>query len=426
MTSTSPSQHAATADTPFLGLAPFLRMSINGVDLPPIGQEMLAQAEQRPDDANLWMNLSLVMQCLGQREIGLFIQQQALEQQRIYHLAAAEQPARLRLLLLMVPGDLAANVPLECLLENSDIDLDFYYVSPGQPLALPLPEHDVLLVAIGEADDNLPVFAALEPLLADWPKPVINAPRNIPRTGRDAASELLQEVPGLLMPPTLRASRTALQAVAIGSKQIATVCPGCTFPVIVRPLGSHGGHGLERIDHRQGLADYLRRVAGAAFYVSPFIDYSGADGLFRKARIALIDGEPFVCHMAVSAHWMIHYVNAGMYEEASKRQEEADFMAAFAAFAERHRPALEAIYQRAGLDYLCIDCAETADGQLLIFEIDHAMVVHAMDPEHQFPYKQTYMRKVRDAFRSFLFRRTGNTAGAPGGQTAPAEECAAG
>jgi glutathione synthase/RimK-type ligase-like ATP-grasp enzyme len=424
MTPTSLSQHAA--DTPFLGLAPFLRMSINGADLPPIGQEMLAQAEQRPDDANLWMNLSLVMQCLGQREIGLFIQQQALELQRIYHLAAAEQPARLRLLMLMVPGDLAANVPLECLLEDSDIDLDFYYVSPDRPLALPVPEHDVLLVAIGEADDNLPIFAALEPLLASWPKPVINAPRHIPRTGRDAASELLQEVPGLLMPPTLRGSRTALQAVAIGGKQIEAVCPGCVFPIIVRPVGSHGGHDLERIDSRPALADYLRRVAGAAFYVAPFIDYSGADGLFRKARIALIDGEPYVCHMAVSAHWMIHYVNAGMYEEAGKRQEEADFMASFAAFAERHRPALDAIYQRAGLDYLCIDCAETADGQLLIFEIDHAMVVHAMDPEHQFPYKQTYMKKVRDAFRHFLFRLTGRAAGERLGHAAAPREFAAG
>jgi hypothetical protein len=424
MTSNALSPHAA--DTPFLGLAPFLRMSINGVDLPPIGQEMLAQAEQRPEDANLWLNLSLVMQCLGQRDIGLFIQQQALELQRIYHLAAAEQPARLRMLMLMVPGDLAANVPLECLLENSDIDLDFYYVSPGQPLALPLPEHDVLMVAIGEADENLPIFAALEGLLADWPKPVINLPGNIPRTGRDAASQLLQEVPGLLMPPTLRTSRTQLQALAIGRLPLEAVCPGCAFPVIVRPLGSHGGHDLERIDSRSALADYLRRVAGAAFYLSPFIDYSAADGLFRKARIALIDGEAFVCHMAVSANWMIHYVNAGMYEEAGKRQEEADFMANFPAFVDRHRVALDAIFERAGLDYLCIDCAETADGQLLIFEIDHAMVVHAMDPEHQFPYKQAYMRKVRDAFRHFLFRRCGDSAGERRGQAAVAEALTAG
>jgi hypothetical protein len=122
--------------------------------------------------------------------------------------------------------------------------------------------------------------------------------------------------------------------------------------------------------------------------------------------VALIDGKPYACHMGVSSHWMIHYVNAGMYENAKKREEEAVFMEHFDDFAQRHRPALDAIYQRTKLDYLCIDCAETQDGQLFVFEIDHAMVVHAMDPENLFPYKQFHMQKVKTAFRDFLFRLT--------------------
>jgi hypothetical protein len=103
---------------------------------------------------------------------------------------------------------------------------------------------------------------------------------------------------------------------------------------------------------------------------------------------------------------MIHYVNAGMYEDAQKRTEEAAFMEYFDDFAQRHRAALDAIHQRTKLDYVCIDCAETQAGQLLIFEIDHAMVVHAMDPEQLFPYKQVHMKKVEDAFRDYLVRLT--------------------
>jgi len=103
---------------------------------------------------------------------------------------------------------------------------------------------------------------------------------------------------------------------------------------------------------------------------------------------------------------MIHYVNAGMYEDAQKREEENAFMEHFDDFALRHRAALDAIYQRTHLDYVCIDCAETQDGQLLIFEVDHTMVVHAMDPEHLFPYKQFHMQKVKNAFRNYLFRLT--------------------
>ena len=142
----------------------------------------------------------------------------------------------------------------------------------------------------------------------------------------------------------------------------------------------------------------------AEFFVSRFIDYSGKDGLFRKYRVALIDGGAFACHMGVSSHWMVHYLNAGMYEDAQKRGEEAHFMETFDDFSQRHRQALKAIYERTKLDYLCIDCAETLDGELLIFEVDHCMVVHAMDLEDLFPYKQVHMQKVKTAFRDYLFR----------------------
>jgi hypothetical protein len=390
----------------FLGLAPFLRMSIAGADLLPTGLELLARADQESDDPNRLMNLSLAMLCLGQRDIGLAIQDQALALRRIYHLAAAEQPARLRLLMLMVPGDLAANTPLECLLEDSDIDLDFYYVSATDPLALPIPEHDALIVAISEADENHELLATLDLALADWPRPVINTPCNIPNIGRAAAAALLQDAPGVLMPPTLRASRQNLVDLAAGACRLPELFAGCDFPLILRPVGSHAGRDLDKIDCAEDIARYLSRVDETEFFLSPFIDYSGADGLFRKMRIALIDGAPFACHMAVSSHWMIHYVNAGMYEDAAKRAAEAGFMATFDDFARRHHLALEAIFRRTHLDYFCIDCAETRDGRLLIFEIDHAMVVHAMDAEEMFPYKQFHMRKVRDAFRSFLLRLT--------------------
>ena len=96
------------------------------------------------------------------------------------------------------------------------------------------------------------------------------------------------------------------------------------------------------------------------FYISRFIDYRAPDGLFRKYRIVLIDGRPFLCHIAISQHWMIHYLNAGMAESAEKRAEEARCMASFDKdFARRHAAALRAIHERAGLDYLGIDCGES-------------------------------------------------------------------
>ena len=102
---------------------------------------------------------------------------------------------------------------------------------------------------------------------------------------------------------------------------------------------------------------------------------------------------------------MIHYLNAGMAESAEKRAEEAQFMADFESdFAQRHAQAFAEIHQRTGLDYVGIDCGETLDGKLLIFEVDSDMIVHAMDPVDMFPYKQAPMEKLFAAFRALLLK----------------------
>jgi glutathione synthase/RimK-type ligase-like ATP-grasp enzyme len=402
MTATNQVTQATPPETPFLGLAPFLRQSIAGIDLMPAAQAMLASAEQHPDDANLWMNLATAMLCLGHRDLGLSIQAQALEIKRVYRRPAAIQPAKFRLLMLMLPGDLAENTPLDCLLESSDIDLIFYYLVPESPLSLPIPEHDAVMVAIGDSDANQPVLAYLAQALAGWPKPVINPAQHIPATERGVLSQIMQRAPGVVMPTTYRVKRRQLGAVADGRLVLGELADGLAFPVILRPVGSQAGRDLDRIDDPAALTAYLTKVDATDFFLARFVDYSSGDGLFRKYRLALIGGRPFACHMAVSSHWMVHYVNAGMYEDGAKRAEEAAFMASFEHFAERHRAALTAIHQRLQLDYFCIDCAETRDGQLLIFEADHVMVVHAMDQEDLFPYKQQHMIKAEQAFRDFL------------------------
>ena len=107
--------------------------------------------------------------------------------------------------------------------------------------------------------------------------------------------------------------------------------------------------------------------------------------------------------MAISDSWVVHYMSAGMLESAAKRAEEARFFASFDdGFARRHRDALAEIARRVELEYVGIDCGETPDGELLIFEVDAGMTVHAMDSPDIFPYKQPQMRKLFRAFRQML------------------------
>ena len=392
---------------PLIGVAPLMRRAFRNENLKPLGQALLARARDNPADANAYLDCSTVLQLTGERDIALAVQAQAIQIQPLYSLPAHKEAPGLRLLVIMGPGDLMANTPVEFLLEDSDVALDLLYLTMDSAWPDIVPDHDVMMVAVAESDANQPLLARLAGLVADWPRPVINLPEHIAVLSRDGVCAALHGVAGVAMPRTARIDRATLQALGTGAA-VDAVLPGDDFPLIVRPLGSHAGQHLEKLSGREAIAGYLQQVDAQGFYLSRFVDYSGADGQFRKYRIALIEGRPFVCHMAVSSHWMIHYLNAGMDQSAEKRAEEAACMAHFEqTFALRHAGALREIYQRMQLPYLGIDCAETRDGALLIFEVDNSMIVHAMDDELTYPYKKQAMHKLFAAFRQMLenFRR---------------------
>lgn len=402
-----PSPENETGPEPFIGFAHLMRLALAGVDLKPLGAHLVERATNDPDDANGLMDLSLVLQLTGNREIALATQAQALQMQQLYRHPATTPEAGLKLLAIMGPGDLMANTPIECLLEQSDVALDMLYIGPDLPVPTELPEHDVVFIALGESDENQPLLAMLQTLAQAWTRPVLNRPERIAQLTRDGACTLLQSAPGMVMPVSLRIDRATLEQIGQHSLPISTLLPDGSFPIIVRPVGSHAGQSLDKLDNPDAIADYLQAVPEQEFYIARFVDYRSADGLFRKYRIILIEGHPYICHMAISQHWMVHYLNAGMADSVEKREEEARFMAGFdTGFAPRHAPAFEAITQHIPLDYVGIDCAETMDGKLLIFEIDSDMIVHAMDPIDLYPYKQPQMQKIFTAFRAMLANAT--------------------
>ena len=179
------------------------------------------------------------------------------------------------------------------------------------------------------------------------------------------------------------------------------------FPLIVRPIDSHAGIGLAKLEAASDLGPYLGDRFEPEFFLSPFVDYRSSDGLFRKYRIIWIDGRPYPCHMAIADEWKIWYYNAKMAESVSKRAEEAQFMTEFEdGFGRRHAQALSAIVKRLGLEYVGIDCAELADGTLLVFEGSICLVAHDMDPPNLYPYKSPQMRKLFRAFHEMLKRKS--------------------
>ena len=386
-----------TPPAPTGGLADYARLVFEGGDTQPVWDALMARAAATPPDPGAMLDLSTLLQLVGQREQGLALQADALARQRHFRrtLGTGEGP---RLLALVAAGDLMASTPVEFLLGGWNGALDLLFLAPGDPPLAAIPEHDLAILAVGESDANAPILRSLAGVVERWPAPMLNAsPAGVAALGRDRAPQRLAGRDDLVAPPTRRLTRAEL-----ADPPAAFPVP-VAFPVIVRPVDSHAGAGLGKLENPADLAAYLARQPGEPFYVQPFVDYAGADGRFRKLRVALVAGRPFIVHMAVSEHWMVHYLNAGMAEDAGKRAEEAAMMAGFdTGFAARHAGAFQAIAAAFGLDYVALDCAEDRQGRLLVFEADTAMIVHDMDPPALYPYKRPAMRKLFAAFQALI------------------------
>jgi hypothetical protein len=397
-----------------LGNSKLARMALHGEDLALLWNSLVARVNADASDAAALLDLSIIAHIQGRPADRAALRARAYEVTRVFRQPAGQMPATLRLLAFVAGGDYLANMPIEFLLDGSAVTLDLVHVLPGRPLPEVLPEHDVAFVAIAESEENQPLLAALAGILRAWPRPVINRPEKIVPLTRDGTWALLNDAPGLVVPVNARIARAGLERIAGGACDVESLLAGSSFPIIARPLDSHLGDGLCKLDDADAVAGFLRQRAEREFYVAPFVDYHQADGLYRKYRVALIDGRAYAVHMAVASHWMINYINADMKLSPAKRAEEARFMAEFDRdFAVRHAQALEAIAARVGLDYLPFDCGETRDGKLLLFELGTNMIVHAMDPPDVFSYKRPQMAKVFSAFTAMLRRHAESAGAAP-------------
>jgi glutathione synthase/RimK-type ligase-like ATP-grasp enzyme len=392
---------AETARSARIGLAKLTKMMFDGQDLTALWNSLVGEVKRNPQNTAALMDLSVIAQLTGDPNTGASLQSRALVQETVYRSPRSIETPRLRLLAFAAPIDMGGNTPIEFLLEDSDVALETLYVSPGLKLPDPLPAHDIAIVTMPDSVETRPMLRMVEQLASQWPRPILNLPQAIKGLDRDQLFKALQGARGVEIPMTGRVSREDFADMALSEVVLRDVIEDGAFPLIARPAGSHAGNGLEKIETRAAIAPYLATRPEDEFFVSRFVAYGDADGKFRKYRVVFVDHRPYACHMAVCDKWKVWYLNAGMTESAEKRREEERFMTRFEQdFAVRHRDALAEIAARIGLDYFAIDCAETRDGRLLVFEADNASIV--------LPYKAPQMRKIFDAFVAMLYKYARN------------------
>jgi hypothetical protein len=355
-------------------------------------QSLLARISTEQHSASLFMQMYYILDHLDFTELALEMQDKALSLQHIYRLTNnnmnSEAPP-LRLLALVGRGNLSDNAPLDYITDHCNISLDLLYVLDDLTLPKEIPDHDAVIVALGEKDDHQVALNFMQSLKSKWPKPWINDPRNILFCARDKLPERLKNIPDVIVPETIRINRTC--------KTLPF------FPATIRPIDTHSGKGLKLLHNGKEFADYLTTTHGESFYVSRFYETDRDDGLYRKIRIALIEGKPYICHVALSQHWIVHFISAQMHLNMNKMDEEKSIMDKFESdlFASQ-REAFENIAIALGLEFVVLDCEINNQNKIILFEADNRGWIHATDPDDIFPYKKPVMDKAFTAFRTMV------------------------
>ncbi len=290
----------------------------------------------------------------------------------------------------------AANVPLHHLMPRAEITgirWYFEYATPGQQHALP--RHDLVFNAVGDPD----LAPAIRPDIARWLHQqgacLLNDPDRVAVMRRSDLPTLLAGIPGVIVPPVLRHDP------AQGGVADAVASAAMAYPVLLRPLGSHGGQDLSKIG---GPAELAACAAGPA-YVTEFADFVSADGWYRKYRMIFVDGQAYPYHLAISPTWLVHHWTAGMERDPARRDEERRFLAdPAAAIGTRAMAALEQIGARLGLDYAGVDFGIAQDGRVLVFEANATMLVHP-ELDGCFSYRNPAVRAIQQAFLAMLDAR---------------------
>jgi Tfp pilus assembly protein PilF len=306
---------------------------------------------------------------------------------------------------LVVGGAGLCNLNLQCLLDRNRFDATIVYLQPeGEEDAVfarppgAFPPCDIVINSIADVDNGGEFLEKARAFCARFDRPVVNAPdHRIARTTRDGVAGLLEGIRGLTVPSTRRLSWAEVAAMA--EKPLAG-------PILLRPVGAHGGDDLERIDDAGQIHSFLSRVPAESFYLTAFHDYRSADGYWRKYRLVFVDRSVFPYHLTIGRDWKLHYYRVDMTEQAWMKPKEEAFLADWRSVFDGPRgEAIAEVARRIDLDFAGIDCAIGPDGNVVLFEANPTMLVHLSESPIEYPYKHRYVPRIFDAFGAMLVRR---------------------
>jgi len=346
-----------------------------------------------PDHPDALQGTANLLQDLGEAQAAEAHRRRSYEARTILvrPYRGAGRPCRVLELVSAVGG----NVPTRFLLDQERFDVSVLAVE-SRAASGPLPAHDLVFNAVGDADLCGPALKAAEAVLRRSQAPAVNPPARVRPTGRAEIAERLAGVLGVIAPKVVKTRREDLTAAA----------HAFALPLLMRSPGFHTGRHFVRVDQRADIEALAAGLPGDELLLIQHLDARDARGRFRKYRVMMIDGRLYPLHLAISEDWKVHYFTADMAERPDHRAEEEAFLTDMdAVLGERAVAGLQAIAERLALDYGGVDFGLGPNGDILLFEANATMVVNPPDPDPRWDYRRGPVDTILTAAREMLLSR---------------------
>jgi hypothetical protein len=287
------------------------------------------------------------------------------------------------------------------LLKLNSLDLDFTPIHVPknyfrQKIRHDLSSFDLIMNLVTNPDSNETILRNIEKLVKGYAGKVINHPSQVLNSRRDLVSDRLSGLPWLEVPTCILLRATTSEAVNDAIRR-----SNLKFPVILRVAGSHLGKCV-LVNH----AGEIFLEKGVSYYITSFVDYRSADGLYRKFRFWFIGDKIFLRHQIISDHWNVHGDDRGRFMKSRPTllAEERAIMNEYTAEIPDHiYGRLVEIRRLVNLDFFGLDCSFLKDGRMLFFEANASMHFRReRSDEDYYSYGAQCVPLAEEGFNSLL------------------------
>jgi hypothetical protein len=259
---------------------------------------------------------------------------------------------------------------------------------------------DVLVNLISEPLACRRALDRLESIIQTHQIRVLNSVAAVRRSSRTALPQVLANIPKVHLPHTTRFIGDVRDLKAHIESN------GHSFPVLIRPAGTHGSQGLLKFDSVDTITGVECPMSG--LLVTDFVDFRSGDGLYRKYRMVCVDGRIFRRHViATGSTW-----NVTGNARADMMADRPDLVMAEKDFLNGGPDALDQrivrLFRVVGLDFGVIDFAVSDAGEIIVFELNSTFQISRSIPREymqNWGYLEGNNGAIREALLALIVRR---------------------